>query len=123
MLVNIPSASLEQRIILMLPYIVGFILIVQRTHTHIPRPWDMLHVLLPANPLCFKQIYNRRDVRRQPHDAIMVETEIVSANRGDVVGLGGVREPIEGGQEDARFCDGANIGIFRNGRKVLGDGS
>lgn len=49
----------------------------------------------------------------------MIQTEVIAANRCNVVGLRGVRQPVVFGQENAFFREVLNVGILIDLREVL----
>lgn len=85
----------------------------------ISRPRQTLEIASPIYFFCIKQIHQRRDVGGYPYKIIMVQSKVVATNRGNVIGLRGVREAVVFCKENALFREINNVGIDVYFREIL----
>lgn len=69
--------------------------------THKPRPGHILKIPAERDALCVKQVDYGGDVLGDVHGVVVVESEILAPNGGEVVGLRRVRVRVVFGEQDA----------------------
>ena len=101
----------------MLPHIIPSPLRRRAARAHIPRPRDPLKVALPLDVLGVEEVDQRRHVIGHLDEVIVVQAEVVAADRGQIVRLRGVGEAVVLREQDAL----ASQIIQARGRLDLGE--